>query len=107
MKTINIKKKTKINGIKPYEADYLEKMIEKRMTGEDIVVGGKGVIFTEREDGVISAHNIRTDRFEEAMEAMDRITARKIAGKEGFEERKKSIETPNGDASVAVAGNEN
>ena len=43
----------------------------------DIVIGtgdGAPEIFTERKDGVISAYNIRTDRWEVAAEAMDKVS---------------------------------
>ena len=31
------------------------------------------IIFTEKKDGVLPAYNIRTDRFDIALEAMDKI----------------------------------
>ena len=39
------------------------------------------VIYTAKEDGVLPAYNIRTDRFDIAMDAYDKIT-RNIAKKE-------------------------
>ena len=40
------------------------------------------IIYTNRKDGVQPGYNIRTDRFEVAIEASDRITQNKLAKRE-------------------------
>lgn len=65
------------------------------MTGEDLILGGKGMLYTERKDGVLVGTNIRTDKFNEAMMAMDKIESTRIA--RGQEYAKKAEDTTAGD----------
>ncbi len=44
---------------------------------------GAPIIHTERKDGVLPAYDIRTDRFEIAIEAMDKVTGSKLAKRDG------------------------
>ena len=46
------------------------------------------LIYTERKDGVSPSHNIRTDRFELALEATDLISKTKIAKRDSQAELK-------------------
>ena len=42
------------------------------------------IIYTDRKDGVAAEYDIRTDRFELAVEAMDRIQKSKVATRENY-----------------------
>ena len=44
------------------------------MSNKEPITDGAPEIFTERKDGVISAYNIRTDRWEIASTAMDKVS---------------------------------
>ena len=48
--------------------------IERIVSNGEPISDGAPSIFTERKDGVISAYNIRTDRWEIATEAMDKVS---------------------------------
>lgn len=55
------------------EGEPLEIKIERMMNNkEPMNQPGVGVIYTERKDGVLPTYNIRTDRFEIAVEAANR-----------------------------------
>ena len=58
-----------------YEAETLETKIERMISNKEPLEGDHPapIIFTERKDGVGAAYNIRTDRFELAIEAADKI----------------------------------
>lgn len=70
------KTQIKLNNI--YEAEPLEvKLRRKERGGKVDEEEGDGktwaITFTERKDGVLPEYNIRTDRFEVAREAQDRL----------------------------------
>lgn len=56
------------------EGETLESKIERKISnGEPMNEPGVGLLFTERSKGVLPETNIRTDRFEIAIEGTDRI----------------------------------
>ena len=57
-----------------YEAVSLEKKIEKIMNSKEPIDETAPIIYTERKKGVQPEYNIRTDRFEIALEAMDKVS---------------------------------
>lgn len=48
----------------------LERQLEKVVAGKEPIDSSSPLIYTERKDGVLPQYNIRTDRFELALEAM-------------------------------------
>lgn len=53
------------------EGETIEQKIERIVNNKEPITDGAPPIYTERKDGVIPAYNVRTDRFELAVEAMD------------------------------------
>lgn len=92
-----------------YEGETIEQKM-RRVTENKEPIGGEGIemIYTERKDGVAAEHNIRTDRWDIAVEAKDHLaksyTAKredrikereeKGLGKDAAEGMKKEGETP-------------
>lgn len=66
-------RKSKLTGVEVYEGESIEEKVERVMTNNEPIKDGAPEIFTERKDGVLSAYNIRTDRWEIATEAMDMV----------------------------------
>lgn len=71
-----------------YEAEPREVKLRKIISGESSSMedGVFPTIYTEKKDGVLPEYDIRTDRFEVAIEAMDKInqsTANQIAKNKG------------------------
>lgn len=57
------------------EGETIEMKVERLVANKEPITDGAPEIFTERKDGVLSAYNIRTDRFEIACDAMNSIEA--------------------------------
>ncbi len=55
------------------EGETIEMKTERIVANGEPIKDGAPIVYTERKDGVNAAHNIRTDRFEVAAEAMDAV----------------------------------
>jgi hypothetical protein len=62
-----------LTSVEKLEGEPIELKIERIVSNKEPISDGAPSIFTERKEGVISAYNIRTDRFEIATEAMDKV----------------------------------
>ena len=79
------------------EGDTIEIQIEKMIENNEPIDSKKPLIFQERKEGVNRAYNPRTDRFEVAIEAMDKVSKSYIARREQrmMNEKTKTIEEQN------------
>lgn len=64
------------------EGETIEKKIRRIVNNKEPIHDGAPLIYTERKDGVNPQYDIRTDRFEIAVEAMDHVTKSHIAKRE-------------------------
>lgn len=64
------------------EGETIETKVERIMTNSEPITDGAPIIFTERKDGVNPAYDVRTDRFEIAIEAMDKVSKTHLAKRE-------------------------
>lgn len=72
---INIEKKTgSIKHNNSYEGERIEEKVERFVHGGEPITDTAPLIYTERDEGVLPEYNIRTDRFDVAIEAMDYVT---------------------------------
>lgn len=69
-----INNKTSIEVNNSYEGEPIEKKVERFVNGQEPITDGAPLIYTDRKDGVEPQYNIRTDRFEIGLEAMDYVT---------------------------------
>lgn len=81
-----------------YQAEPREVKLRKIISGEssDMEDGVFPTIYTEKKDGVMPEHDIRTDRFEVAIDAIDKINqsvANQIAKSKGETEAVKDFGT--------------
>ena len=58
-----------------YEGITIEQKIEKVMNAKEPIDETAPLIYTERKKGIQPEYNIRTDRFEIALEAMDKVSS--------------------------------
>lgn len=98
MKTANSRKGCIDNPDLTYEAEPREVKLRKIISGEanNMEDGVFPTIYTEKKDGVRPEYDIRTDRFEVAIDAMDKInqsTADQIAKSKGETESAKTFGT--------------
>jgi hypothetical protein len=56
------------------EGETIEQKIERVTQNKEPIKDGAPLIYTDRKDGVQAGYNIRTDRFEIAVDAMDKVT---------------------------------
>lgn len=84
--------RTKLNVYNAIEAEMLESKIHRLITGGEDVLGSDSrkapIIYQERSIGVQAGCNIRTDRFEIAIEAKDKMVRSSIAKREESEKKK-------------------
>ncbi len=66
--------KSQMKSVECVEGEPIEHKIERIVSNKEPITDGAPSIFTERKEGVISAYNIRTDRWEIASEAMDKVS---------------------------------
>lgn len=64
------------------QGQTLEEKIDRITTNNEPIKDGAPLIFTERNEGVKPGYNIRTDRFEIAIDAMDKMLKSNIAKSE-------------------------
>lgn len=98
MKTAKNRKGCINNPNLTYEAEPREVKLRKIISGEasNMEDGVFPTIYTEKKDGVQPEHDIRTDRFEVAIDAIDKInqsTASQIAKNKGETEAVKNFGT--------------
>lgn len=56
------------------EGEHIETKMERVIANNEPIKDGAPIIYTARKDGVNAGHNIRTDRFDVAIEAMDKVS---------------------------------
>jgi hypothetical protein len=77
------------------EGERIEHKVERLISNKEPIKDGAPLIFTEAKDGVQSAYNIRTDRWEIATEAMDLVHKSKTAKRDGLpkKDKKEDVKT--------------
>lgn len=85
---------TRLDVNESVEGESLEDKIERLVSNGEDGDEGVGSIYTERKDGVLPAYDIRTDRMEVALEAMDKAHRWDLAKRgQNIEERAEKTET--------------
>ena len=72
-------KQTSIEHNKSSDGETIEQKIRRITNNNEPITDGAPVIFTGRKDGVRPEYDIRTDRFELAVGAMDKLHANHLA----------------------------
>lgn len=74
--------KTSIKRNESYVGETIEQKINRIINNREPITDGAPLIYTDRKDGAMAAHDIRTDRWEVAIEAMDKVTKSNLAKRE-------------------------
>lgn len=74
--------KTTIKVNQSIEGETIEKKMRRIVNNKEPITDASPVIFTERKDGVEPGYDIRTDRWEVAIDAMDKVSASQMAKRE-------------------------
>lgn len=74
--------KTVLSRNTSYIGEAIEIKVKRILNNKEPISDASPLIFTERKDGVLPQYDIRTDRFEIAIEAMDAASKSHIAKRE-------------------------
>lgn len=101
MKKVGINYRSEL-GTPLVEGERLELKIDRMTQNNEPIGDSAPLIYTPRKDGVIAAYDIRTDKWDIALDAMEKVnrTRGKISELGGMREAKKSIDE---EAKKAVA----
>lgn len=80
--------KTTLKVNQSYEGERIEEKINRIVNNNEPITDGAPIIYTERKDGVQAGFNIRTDRFDVALDAMDIVSKQHLAKREQRAEMK-------------------
>lgn len=76
---------------KPPETNYefqdgesIETKVKRITENNEPITDGAPIIYTNRDDGVLPAYNIRTDRWDIAQQAMDAVNQANLAKSKNF-----------------------
>ncbi|AXH74752.1 MAG: hypothetical protein [Microviridae sp.] len=85
--SIKARSKTRMQGRETYEGETLESKIARMLEDNDPITEISERIYGTREEGVIPSTNIRSDRWDAAVDAMDAANQSKIARREAKREK--------------------
>lgn len=94
--------KTAIRINNSLEGETIEAKVRRIMNNNEPISDGAPILYTERNEGVKPEYDIRTDRFEVAIDAMDSLHSEHIAKR--MERHKPLTEPPAADSIAATAG---
>lgn len=75
MKKAIIKEKHNIASVECHEGEAIEDKVRRILDENEPIKDGAPIIYTDKKDGVLPEYNIRTDRWEIAMQAMDKVNS--------------------------------
>lgn len=81
--------KSTLKSVEKLEGEPIELKIERIMHNNEPISDGAPSIYTERKDGVLSAYNIRTDRWEVATDGMSVVEKSIQARRDNKAQKKK------------------
>jgi len=67
-------KKSLLKVNSSYQGETIEQKVNRIVNNKEPITDGAPIIYQERKEGVNPAYDIRTDRFEIAVEAMDKVS---------------------------------
>lgn len=74
-----IRRATQLRGVESYEAESIERKLQRLMVGgkisEDRIEAKSPLIYTPRAEGVNPEYNIKTSKWDVALDAMDKQAA--------------------------------
>lgn len=66
------------------EGETIETKVRRIVENNEPITDGAPIIYTSREDGVLPAYNIRTDRWDVAQAAMDAVNQANLAKSKNY-----------------------
>lgn len=72
----------RMQSVECFNGESIEEKVERVVNNGEPITDGAPIIYTEKKDGVMPEYNIRTDRFDVAMDAVDKMNKARIAQRE-------------------------
>lgn len=94
MYAVPTNRSSKLSTPNSYEAESLERELERKLNNNEPIEGDRPMIYSERKDGVIPEYDIRTDKHEIAVMGMDYVARKALKDRE---DRHKPKETKKDD----------
>nr|DAF82401.1 MAG TPA: hypothetical protein [Microviridae sp.] len=66
------------------EGETIEEKVKRITENNEPITDGAPIIYTNRDDGVLPAYNIRTDRWDIAQQAMDAVNQANLAKSKSY-----------------------
>lgn len=101
MKTAIVKSTYNLESVETYEGETIETKVARIVQEKAPITDGAPIIYTDREQGVLPAYNVRTDRWDIAEDAMDKVNAAKMAKRDA----QFGIDVPNKDTGGTPSDN--
>lgn len=98
MKTLKIENSTTLVVNQSLEGETLEEKVMRIVENNEPITDGAPIVYTDRREGVLPAYNVRTDRWDVAIDAMDKVSATRMAKREEYLSSKET--TDNGTGTV-------
>ena len=96
------RKKKAFGFLETYEGEPIEIKVKRIVENKEPISDGAPIIYTEKKDGVLPQFDIRTDKWDIAIEAMDKVHSSKIAQNKEYmkqiEKKGKEMEDKNIDS---------
>ena len=86
--------KSQLKRVETFEGESIEEKVERVTLNNEPISDGAPLIYKGRKEGISAGANIKTDRFEIAIDAMDKVSKSKVAKRESFEIEKSSKDEP-------------
>lgn len=94
MKKVSIPNGFGFRHIEEVEGETIEQKVRRIVDNNEPISDGAPLIYTERDKGVIAGYNVRTDKWDIALMAMDAVAKANIAkGKNPPKTEDKNIES--------------
>lgn len=87
MKKTRRTKKATFGFLPTYEGEAIEKKVRRVVENKEPITDGAPIVYTEKKDGVLPQFNIRTDKWDIALDAMDKVQASRIAKSKQYMEQ--------------------
>lgn len=86
----------RMKSVDCFEGETIEEKVNRVVNNNEPITDGAPIIFTEKKDGVLPEYNIRTDRWDVALTAMEKMDmARKAKKEQGVKPEDFGKDVPN------------
>ena len=89
-----------MKSVEIFEGETIETKVVRVTENNEPITDGAPIIYTEKKDGVLPEYDVRTDRWDIAVNAMDKVNKAKIAKNENLNNDEKGKNINKKDAEI-------